>query len=354
MHDIHMAYNVYLLHTNGGGKTYIGMTNEPERRLDQHNRVKSGGARSTAGHIWKHACVINGFPDKTSALQFEWMWKHISKKMHRIPGKMEALLQLLRSGKSTSSSVPFILLDSEFFMYVPVESVKQMEKIDSWKQLGVYLRAPIDKNNERFKLSFPFPSRPSFPFQMSAQVTSVTIEDMRALAHQVEELSLQLSTMRVEMARLTSVEATAPKKRGRKPKVAAEVVEGAVAAEGAPVVEGAEGAEVVAKKRGRKPKVAGAETDASDSSAPKKRGRKPKVAVEAVAAEAVEAVAAEAVEAVAAAEAAPKKQRARKPKVAGAPVEEGAPASSGEESASQEKKKVARKPKVVAPQPVAV
>ena len=343
MHDIHMAYNVYLLHTNGGGKTYIGMTNEPERRLDQHNRVKSGGARSTAGHIWKHACVINGFPDKTSALQFEWMWKHISKKMHRISGKMEALLQLLRSGKSTSSSVPFILLDSEFFMYVPLESVKQMEKIDSWKQLGVYLRAPIDKNNERFKLSFPFPSRPSFPFQMSAQVTSVTIEDMRALAHQVEELSLQLSTMRAEMARLTSVEATAPKKRGRKPKVAAEVVEGAVAAEGAA------GAEVVAKKRGRKPKVAGAETDASDSSAPKKRGRKPKVAVEAA-----PAVAAEAVEAVAAAEAAPKKQRARKPKVAGAPVEEGAPASSGEESASHEKKKVARKPKVVAPQPVAV
>jgi predicted GIY-YIG superfamily endonuclease len=353
-----MAYNVYLLHTNGGGKTYIGMTNEPERRLEQHNRVKSGGARSTAGHIWKHACVINGFPDKTSALQFEWMWKHISKKMHRIPGKMEALLQLLRSGKSTSSSVPFILLDSEFFMYVPAESVKQMEKIDSWKQLGVYLRAPIDKNNERFKLSFPFPSRPSFPFQMSAQVTSVTIEDMRALAHQVEELSLQLSTMRAEMARLTSVEAVVPKKRGRKPKVAAEVVDGAV-----PAVEGAEGAEVVAKKRGRKPKVAGAETDASDSSAPKKRGRKPKVAeavaaapaaeVEAVAAAAPPAVAAEA---VVAAEAAPKKKRTRKPKVAGAPVEEGASASSGEESASQEKKKVARKPKVVvvAPQPVAV
>ena len=339
-----MAYNVYLLHTNGGGKTYIGMTNEPERRLDQHNRVKSGGARSTAGHIWKHACVINGFPDKTSALQFEWMWKHISKKMHRIPGKMEALLQLLRSGKSTSSSVPFILLDSEFFMYVPAESVKQMEKIDSWKQLGVYLRAPIDKNNERFKLSFPFPSRPSFPFQMSAQVTSVTIEDMRALAHQVEELSLQLSTMRAEMARLTSVEAVAPKKRGRKPKVAAEVVEGA---------------EVVAKKRGRKPKVAGAETDASDSSAPKKRGRKPKVAAapaaELVAAEAVGAapvaeavVAAPVAEAVVAAPAvaAPKKKRARK--VAGAPAEEGVTASSGEESASQEKKKVARKPKVAA------
>ena len=72
-------WHVYLLVSLDGKHTYVGATVDPDRRLKQHNRQQSGGARSTAKHTWVRSALVSGFRDKIQALQFEWRWKHLTK-----------------------------------------------------------------------------------------------------------------------------------------------------------------------------------------------------------------------------------------------------------------------------------
>lgn len=70
-------YRVYCLQSMVNlRKTYIGCTNNFERRLRQHNGEISGGARATRAHRpWKHLFCITGLT-RTQALQLEWAIKH--------------------------------------------------------------------------------------------------------------------------------------------------------------------------------------------------------------------------------------------------------------------------------------
>ena len=107
---------VYLLESSNGA-TYIGATVDLDRRLRQHNKEISGGAHLTGmkvakGETWIRAAYVSGFPDWQAALQFEWRWKQLSRKL---PSKMEplkrrliALKQLLALDRSTSKAVPYI------------------------------------------------------------------------------------------------------------------------------------------------------------------------------------------------------------------------------------------------------
>jgi predicted GIY-YIG superfamily endonuclease len=67
-------YIVYLLKNSHNNCTYVGITNNPERRLRQHNGEIKGGARYTHNKketsIWSYYGFILGL-DKSTALSIE-------------------------------------------------------------------------------------------------------------------------------------------------------------------------------------------------------------------------------------------------------------------------------------------
>ena len=107
---------VYLL-VSSDDCTYVGATVDLERRLRQHNKEIKGGAFATGakvlkGEIWCRAAYVSGFPNWTTALQFEWRWKQLSRKyikdksspLHR---RMKALKDLLALKRPTSKAIPY-------------------------------------------------------------------------------------------------------------------------------------------------------------------------------------------------------------------------------------------------------
>lgn len=108
------SYVYLLVATNNS--TYVGATVDLDHRLRQHNKEIKGGAHATSikvtnGEIWHRACHVSEFPDWSSALQFEWRWKHLSRKypvkMFPLERRMKALKDLLALEKSTSKAKPY-------------------------------------------------------------------------------------------------------------------------------------------------------------------------------------------------------------------------------------------------------
>lgn len=106
---------VYLL-VSTNGATYVGATIDLERRLRQHNKEIKGGAHATGikvalGETWTRAAHISGFPDWQAALQFEWRFKQLSRKlsmkMQPLERRLRALKQLIELPQSTSKAIPY-------------------------------------------------------------------------------------------------------------------------------------------------------------------------------------------------------------------------------------------------------
>jgi predicted GIY-YIG superfamily endonuclease len=106
---------VYLLESTNQS-TYVGATVDLTKRLRQHNKEIKGGAVATSikvqkGEQWIRICHVAGFPTWSAALQFEWRWKQLSRKlpsqMRPLVRRIQALRQLLALERSTSKAVPY-------------------------------------------------------------------------------------------------------------------------------------------------------------------------------------------------------------------------------------------------------
>jgi predicted GIY-YIG superfamily endonuclease len=74
------VYVIRGINTSNKIKYYIGYTNNPQRRIRQHNREIVGGAKSTAGYRWEYCAIIANFRDNIEGLQIEWRLKYSTKK----------------------------------------------------------------------------------------------------------------------------------------------------------------------------------------------------------------------------------------------------------------------------------
>ena len=93
--------------------TYNGSTNDPVRRLRQHNKEICGGAKFTSrtNGGWEIYCLMSGFPDHVNALQCEWVIKHClrkpgprPKKYCGVAGRIRGLNEVLPLENWTSKS----------------------------------------------------------------------------------------------------------------------------------------------------------------------------------------------------------------------------------------------------------
>jgi predicted GIY-YIG superfamily endonuclease len=86
----------------------VGVTPDLERRLRQHNGEIAGGAAATAGRRWERIGHVSGFPDMRAALQFEWRWKQMTRRLavgEPLKRRLVALQTLLAQDKPTMAAM---------------------------------------------------------------------------------------------------------------------------------------------------------------------------------------------------------------------------------------------------------
>lgn len=123
-----MSFACYCL-ASETGRTYVGFSTNLDRRLRQHNGELVGGAKATKGLSWKRICCVTGFPTQQAALQFEWKWKHLSRKQAgatAVERRCSALVTLLNSEQSTSNALPFRTYEGPLSVILEDEAAAQL------------------------------------------------------------------------------------------------------------------------------------------------------------------------------------------------------------------------------------
>jgi putative endonuclease len=104
----HKSYICYMI-THEYKNTYVGITNDFNHRLNQHNGIIKGGAKATHKYNdWELAFYISGFETKNEVLSFEWHMHHpngkrrkdsSSKDYYGVLGRIRGLCQVLMNHK---------------------------------------------------------------------------------------------------------------------------------------------------------------------------------------------------------------------------------------------------------------
>lgn len=183
----------YLLYTDGGKRTYVGATNDPDRRLRQHNGEISGGAFATKGRKWKRALYVGGFPDWQTTLQFEWAWKHYSRKQkyHGLHGKLEGLLHLLQLDKPTSKAVPYCMWSHKLYIHTEYGSNTDLEKIETYRRV----MSAVGSSHSAYISNPSNPSNPSNTSFLSNMSSTSDMSSIASLAIQVDLLSNEVKAL---------------------------------------------------------------------------------------------------------------------------------------------------------------
>lgn len=113
--------------------TYNGSTNDPIRRLRQHNGEIKGGAKATKGKgPWEIYFLMTGFKSHNEALSCEWRIKHPTgarlrpKKYCGQEGRIKGLNEILHLDKWTSKCS--INTDNTYILYVVSEFAKFIDR----------------------------------------------------------------------------------------------------------------------------------------------------------------------------------------------------------------------------------
>lgn len=90
-------------------KSYVGYTNNFPRRLRQHRKELTGGAKYTSG--WNNChplAVIHGFTDRKTALRYEWRLKRCAKGRAKSvwERRQRGIVQLLKLPRATKTCKP--------------------------------------------------------------------------------------------------------------------------------------------------------------------------------------------------------------------------------------------------------
>lgn len=90
--------------------TYVGKTNNPYRRLRQHNgKIKGGAKNALKIKPTEIYCLIKGFLNNVEALQAEWCIKHPNcPKYNGEDGRIKSLFHILNNDKFTKNSKRYI------------------------------------------------------------------------------------------------------------------------------------------------------------------------------------------------------------------------------------------------------
>jgi len=138
--------------------TYNGSTNDPIRRLRQHNEEIVGGAKFTHGRgkSWEIYVLMTGFEDHINTLSCEWRIKHPSGKPgprarehSGVEGRVKSLNQILGLSKWTSKCIVdnstckyTLYIVRDMIIYIDLEKVPDNIQI-----------VPVDKIDKAFILS---------------------------------------------------------------------------------------------------------------------------------------------------------------------------------------------------------
>tara|TARA_B110000967_G_C18826365_1_gene531624 strand:- start:812 stop:1195 length:384 start_codon:yes stop_codon:yes gene_type:complete len=117
-------YCVYILKNKN--KSYIGMTNDFLNRWEQHNCYKKGGAKYTTGNLqnncWEPICIIDGFKNKSEAMQCEWKCK----RAHGYLNRVKNVSHLIEHSEKWTKNSP-VIKDQNLKVYLRNEFKKYFE-----------------------------------------------------------------------------------------------------------------------------------------------------------------------------------------------------------------------------------
>ena len=130
--------------------TYNGSTNNPKRRLRQHNEEISGGARYTHGRNggWEINALLTGFTDHKNALSCEWRIKHTNGKPGKRPqnhlgvvGRIVGLNEVIQLDKWTSKCV-VNNKDINYRLYIAEDVEKYIKREEAPPNIEIIVGIP--------------------------------------------------------------------------------------------------------------------------------------------------------------------------------------------------------------------